>query len=61
MYLYGTEDGQRLGPWEENKEALKERAVRGLKAMMGEPTETADLSLWELMDSGPTAWEAACC
>ena len=25
-----------------------------VKVMMGKPTETADLSSWELMDSGPT-------
>ena len=31
----------------------------GLKVMKGEPTETADLSLWELMDSGPTVRKPA--
>lgn len=30
-----------------------------VKIMMGESTETVDWSLWELIDSGPTAGELA--
>ena len=33
--------------------------VGGFKIMTGKPTETADPSLWELMDSGSTAEELA--
>ena len=40
-----------------------EAIIRGrgaVEVMMGKPTETADLSLWELMDSEPTAGVEGC-
>lgn len=32
---------------------------KGVKNMMGKPTESADLSLWEITDSRETTWELA--
>ena len=45
------------------KKVRRNCAYQEVKLMMGEHTETGDLSLWELMDSGPTvrkhAWNQA--
>lgn len=41
------------------KREMTDYMSKGVKIKMGKPTETFDLSLWELMDSGRRAREPA--